>query len=188
MPPRIPCLVVLAPLWLASAAHARLYDREPLRIELGLEVAFPIFDADDAFADLTPSALFGISAGMHIAPDLRAGLVVRATISDPEAEHYEIMSDLTWSWVHEPRLPDPPAVRAALSLELGWHHSELIGSDFVVNDQGFSASLGGELGLVFFEDLSLAFQLAVVSASASNDALADWAPELRFGLCLATLL
>lgn len=172
----------------ATGAHARLYDRDPPRIELGLEVAFPVFHADDAFADLAPTALFGIAAGVHIAPELRAGLVVRAAISDPEAEHYEILSDLTWSWVHEPRLPDPPTTRVALSLELGWHFTELVGSDFVVADDGFSASLGGELGVVVFEDLSLSLQLALVTGSTSNAALEAWAPELRFGLCLATLL
>jgi len=168
-------------------AHARLYDREPPRIELGVELSFPLYDADDSFADLTPTALFGVAAGVYVAPDLRAGFVLRAAISDPHAEHYEVLSDLTWSWVDEPRLPDPPALRVALSLSLGWHFSELVGSDFVLTDQGLTASLGGELGLVLFDDVSLSLGLAVVSASASNTSLEAWSPKLRLGVSLATL-
>ncbi len=190
--PNVPnALAALSALALAAltpaAARARLYDRAPPRIEVGLEVAFPIFDASDTFADLTPGVLFGIAAGVHVAPDLRVGAVLRAAISDPEAEHYEVLADLTWSWVDEPRLPDPPTIRAALSFELGWHLSELVGSDFVVTEQGFTASLGGELGLVVFEGVSLSLLLALVSGTASNESVEDWAPKLRLGVSLATV-
>ncbi len=170
-----------------TIVHARLYDRTPPRLELGVELVLPLLDADDAFADLRPGVLFGLTAGVHVAPDLSLGLVTRAAISDPDAEHYEVLADLTWSWVDEPRLPDPPTLRMALSLEVGWRFTELVGSDFVVTDHGLMVALAGAIGVVVFEDVALSVDLALVSGTSSNDAVDAGAPKLRLGFTLATL-
>jgi hypothetical protein len=172
----------------APPSAARLYRRDPPRVELALESAFVVFDSDSSFDSLDPVVLFGLAAGIHVLPDVRAGVVVRATLSDPEADRVEVLADLTWSWVDEPRLPEPPTLRLAVALEAGWQTTELHGSDFVVNNDGFLAALGLELGIVVFEDVALSAQLSAVAGPASNGALEDWAPSLRAGLTLATLL
>lgn len=170
-----------------TIAHARLYERTPPRLELGVELVLPLLDADDAFADLRPGVLFGLAAGLYVAPDMSLGLVTRAAISDPHAEHYEVLADVTWSWVDEPRLPDPPALRLALSFEVGWRFDELVGSDFVVTDHGLLLSLGGAIGVVVFEDVALSTELTLVTGTASNDTINDGAPKLRVGFTLATI-
>lgn len=169
-------------------SHAGLYERDPYTPELALELAALVFDAEDAsLADLAPDLLFGLSAGVHLAPDLRVGLAARAAIADPDAEHYELMADLTWSFVAEPRLPIPPALRVAASLELGYRHTTLHGSDFIATDDGLCASLGVELGLVVFERTTLSLQLTALAGDSSNAAFTPWAPKLRAGLALSTL-
>lgn len=168
--------------------HAGLYERDPYTPELGVELAFLLHDADRAFAELSPELLFGLSAGVHLLPDLRLGLVARAAIADPDAEHYELAADLTWSHVAEPRLPIPPALRVAASLELGYRHTTLHGSDFVATDDGLFAALGVELGLVVFQRTALSLQLTALTGDSSNAAFTPWAPKLRAGLTLSTLL
>ena len=183
----LPTGLAVAILCVPTIAHAQLYDRTPPRIEVDLELVVPLLDADDAFAELRPGVLFGIGLAAFIARDLSLGLVTRAALTDPTASHYEVLADLTWSWVDEPRLPDPPALRVALSFEVGWRFDELVGSDFVVTDHGLMLSIAGALGLVVFEDVALGLELALVTGTASNGAISDGAPKLRLGFTLGTL-
>lgn len=183
--------LALCTLAVASAsppARARLYERSPGRVELGLEVAFWALDFGHPFAALEPDVLFGLSGGIYVAPSWRLGVVARAAISEPQADHVEALADLTWSTVIEPRIPDPPAPRFALSLEVGWRWSELHGSDFVVTDQGLLATLGGDVGIVVFEDVALSLQAAMCLTSSDNGARDPWAAHVRVGFTLATIL
>jgi len=176
-----------AALALSPPAHAELYRREPVRFEPRLELAFPLWYADSSFEDLQPTALFGLGLGFYVARDLRLGLVVRAPITDPEADFYETVCDLAWSWVDATRLSQAPALRAGFSIALGWHWLELHGSDFVLTSTGFSLVAQAEVGLVLFEDFALSAVFATALGTESNRALDDLAPSLRLGLSLSTL-
>jgi hypothetical protein len=172
----------------SSPAAAHLYDREPPRFETALELAMVVLDSETAFSELAPRTLFGLVAGVYVVPSLRLGAAFRATLSDPESEHYEVLADLTWSHVAEPRLPDPPALRVAAALEVGWRSTELESSEIIALDRGVIVSLGVSLGMVVFEDLALSLQVAGVAGTSSNPDFTPWAPKLRIGLSVSTLL
>lgn len=172
----------------SGPAAAKLYEREPFRVEAGLEMAFVVFDAEERFADFAPRTLYGLVGGVHVVEDLRVGAALRATISDPDGEHYEVLANVSWSWVDEPRLPDPPALRIAASLEAGWRSTRLEGSEFVTLDRGFVVSLGVGVGIVVFDDVALSLQTSGVAGSSSNPDFTPWAPKLRVGVTLSTLL
>ena len=172
---------------LVPAARAELYRREPVRFEPRLELAFPVWYSDTSFEDLQPRALFGLGLGLYVARDVRVGLVVRAPITDPEADYVESLAELAWSWVDEPRLSQAPALRAGFSAALGWHWIELHGSDFIVTSSGFTLVAQAEVGLVLFEDFAVSAVLATALGTESNGALDDFAPSLRLGLSLSSL-
>lgn len=178
-----PAVAVLAP----TVAHAELYRRDPLRLEPRLEFAFPVWDADASFDELQPTALFGLGLGLYVVRDLRVGFVVRAPITDPEADYVESLVEVAWSWVDEPRLSQAPALRAGFSAALGWHWLELHGSDFIVNSTGLTVVAQAEIGLVLFEDFALSATLSTALGTESNRAIDDFAPSLRLGLALSTL-
>ena len=179
---------VLALATMAPPAAAELYRRDPPRLALGLGADVALASADDAFEDLRPPLLFAFSGALHVSPGLAFGVVVRAAIADSDADHIEVLGLAEASWVDEPRLPDPPALRLASSLEVGWRHLDLTGSDFVVIDDSVIVALAGEIGVVVFEDVALNLRLQVLAGSHSNDVLDAFAPELRAGLVLRSLL
>lgn len=154
-----------------SPAAAQLYRRDPPRLELGLGVDFALLAAG-------APVLFAFSAAVHALRALAVGVVVRAAVSDPERARVEVLGSVEASWVDEPRLPDPPALRLAASLELGWMTR-------AGDVDGVLVAIGGEIGLVVFEDVAVALRLQAAAAPA--DGHDDFAPELRGGLVMRTL-
>ncbi|MCC6625519.1 MAG: hypothetical protein IT385_30045 [Deltaproteobacteria bacterium] len=159
-----------------------LYPLDAGRVEAELELVVVPWDAGPELDELDPIVLFGVMGGVQLGHGLRAQLGLRGDVTDPEADHVEVVAGLGWTWVQPTPLDVPPALRVGARLELGWRWLELTGSDFILSDDGLTGALSTEVGLVVFERFALVARVGAALVSGSNGALPDLQVQLRTGV------
>ncbi|MFO0751191.1 MAG: hypothetical protein U1F43_36785 [Myxococcota bacterium] len=171
---------------LAASAAARaaepLYATEPGHVEVELELVGVPWDAGAEFDALDPLVLFGLAGGVYLGDGLRLQAIVRADVSDPEADHLEAMAGLGWTWIEATPMALPPALRLGARAEIGWRWLELQGSDFTLDDDGPTAALSAEIGVVAFDGFALVARVGAAVVAGSNRALPELQVQLRTGL------
>jgi len=181
-------LVVLTGGQLGGQAVARA--DEPLMslragaLEAEVEALFTPTDRGSRFDDLDPFMLFGVRGALYVGSGLSLGAGVRSSLSDPEATHLEATASIAWTSVSDEPLAIPPALRVGARVEVGWRWLELRGSDFVVDDDGFTTVVAGELGFVPMRAFALVARVGAALVAGSSEALEQPVVQARIGLAV----
>lgn len=165
-----------------ARASEPLFDCHPGAIEAEIEAVLTPWDSGGGFDDLDPLMLFGARGAVYLGQGLNLGAGVRTALSDPEAEHLEAVASFGWTWISSPRLSIPPAMRVAVRVEAGWRWLELLGSDFVVQDDGPIGAITFDIGLVPMRSFAIVARLGAAFAEAGAEDVMQ--AQGRFGVAV----